>query len=90
MPVIEEGALDQELERFEQDMAWIYAHHEALKQTYPNEFVAVYGGQVVAHSLDADTLVQELRQQYGDQASEIAVKFIYKEPPNFVLRLCNC
>ena len=86
MPVAEDALLDQELERFEKDMQWIYDRYESLKQRYPNEFVAVYNGQIVAHSRDIDALVRELRRQYGDKASEIAVKFIYKEPPNLVLR----
>jgi hypothetical protein len=86
MPLIEDVALDQELERFERDMAWIYVHYQELKREHPNEYVAVYRGEVVGHSPDVDGLVHELRERYGDKAGEIAVKFVYAEPPKMILR----
>jgi len=85
MPLIEDAALDQELERFEKDMQWIYDHYQDLKRQYPDQFVAVLEGKVAAHNSDIDQLVQELKQRYGDRAGEIAIRFIYREPPNMVL-----
>lgn len=83
MPLIENTTLDQEMERFEKDMQWIYNHYEALRRQYPNEFVVVFHQQLVAHSPDIESLVKALTPKYGDQ--DPAIKFIYAEPPNIVL-----
>jgi len=83
MPLIENISLDQEMERFEKDMQWIYNNYETLKRQHPNEFVAVFDQQLVAHSADIEGLIKALRPQYGDR--DLAIKFIYAEPPNTVL-----
>ncbi len=70
MPVIEDAALDRELERFEKDRQWIYDHYEELKRRYPHGFVAVYEAKVVGHHSEADQLVEKLGRSLGDRVSE--------------------
>lgn len=85
MPLVKDATLYQELERFEKDMQWIYDRYEDLRRQYPNEFVAVYREKLVGHNPHIDQLAKELKQNHKDRASDIAIKFIYKEPPNMVL-----
>lgn len=38
--------------RYDQDMDWAYENHAALARAYPNQWVAVVDGQVVAAGID--------------------------------------
>ncbi|MCL6643169.1 MAG: DUF5678 domain-containing protein [Candidatus Bipolaricaulota bacterium] len=85
MPLLEDAPLESEMERFERDMDWIYTHYETLKREYPNEFVAVFNQTVVAHSSDIQSLIASVQPRLGQQVGNIAIKFIYAEPPAIVL-----
>lgn len=71
--------------RFVNDMQWIEAHYEELRQRFPEEFVAVVEGKVIAHSPLISGLLDQLRPLYGENTGELAIKFIYKETPAVVL-----
>jgi len=69
----------QELERFEQfeeDMMWINQQFEDLKARYPDEFIAVYRGEVIAHGADHSRVIAQAQARLDIEISEIAVKFI--------------
>lgn len=83
MPVLENTTIESEIERFEMDMEWIYNHYETLKRQYPNEFVAVLHQAVVVHDADIEGLMANLKPQ--QRLGDLAIKFIYAEPPNIVL-----
>jgi len=85
MPLLEDATLESEMERFERDMDWIYTHYEMLKREYPNEFVAVFNQALVAHSPDIESLIASVQTRFGQQVRNIAIKFIYAEPPAIVL-----
>ncbi|OGF53277.1 MAG: hypothetical protein A2Z21_01185 [Candidatus Fraserbacteria bacterium RBG_16_55_9] len=87
MPLLQDAALDKELEISQKDMQWIYDRYEDLKRQYPGEFVAVYREELLGHGADIAQLVRELKQSHKDRASDIAIKFIYKESPNSALTL---
>ena len=71
--------------RFVNDINWIETHYAELQALYPDQYVAVVNGKVVAHNLTISELLAQLRPTYGDATSELAIKFIYKETPAIVL-----
>ncbi len=85
MPILEDATLEGEMERFERDMDWIYTHYDMLKREYPNEFVAVFNQAVVAHSPDIESLMASVQPLLGQKVGNVAIKFIYAEPPTIVL-----
>jgi hypothetical protein len=40
------------------EMSWLQAHQEELRHTYPGEWIALEGQNVVAHAPDLPTLLQ--------------------------------
>jgi hypothetical protein len=71
--------------RFANDMDWIEAHYDELRALYPDQYVAVVNGNVVAHDPTISGVLAQLRPVYGAATSELAIKFIYKETPAIVL-----
>lgn len=71
--------------RFVNDMDWIEAHYDELRALYPDQYVAVVNGNVVAHDPTISNILAQLRPVYGDATSELAIKFVYKETPTIVL-----
>ena len=45
--------------RYFRDKDWAYAHHAALEREYPNQWVAVVDGRVVAAGTDLGTVRSE-------------------------------
>jgi len=84
-PLVRDEAALQELEQFEADMQWICDHYEELKARYPDEFVAVLHGRLIAHNSQIEVLLEGLRSRYEEQMGHIAIKFIYSQPPNIIL-----
>jgi hypothetical protein len=54
--------------QMQQEMLAFQALHPQLVKTYLGEFVAIKDGQLVDHGLDFDTLIDRVRDQYGDEA----------------------
>jgi len=77
---------ERAFEGFARDMDWIEEHAEELRRSYPEEYVAVQGGRVVGHSAGLEELMEELRIRFGEEkAAQLAIRYIYKEPPAVVL-----
>jgi hypothetical protein len=75
----------ESLRQFGQDLDWIYAHHDELKRQYPEQFVAVYKGRVVAHAPKVETVMKELDRKYGDASGSIAVEYISTKKDELIL-----
>jgi len=52
-------------------LKWARTHHSELLIRYPDEWVAVYNDQVVAHGPNGPRVEQEARQKLGDRKSPI-------------------
>ncbi len=51
-------------------------HHEELLERYPEQFVAVKDGEVVAANADLALLVYELRDMSLDPRTDVAIEFV--------------
>jgi hypothetical protein len=85
---LKEEAMSTQLEtlrQFEEDLDWIAEHYDELKVKYPEEFVAVYKKQVVAHDPEMSKLMEDLEKQYGELSRAIAVKYITPRKEEMIL-----
>jgi hypothetical protein len=73
------------LKQFEEDLEWITHHQEELKRQYPEEYVAIYKHQVVAHSSEMNKLMEELEKRYGELSKSIAIKYITPRKEEMIL-----
>jgi hypothetical protein len=55
--------VQEEMERFRADAAWMDAHRGKLLQRYLDQWVAVYDQQVVGAAKDMKRLVKELERK---------------------------
>lgn len=73
------------LEQFESDIQWVCDHFDELKRDYPDNYVAILRGKVIAHHSDLDRLLKELEPVHGERISDLAIKFIPSEPVELIL-----
>jgi hypothetical protein len=73
------------LKQFEQDLNWINAHYDELKALYPEQFIAVYRGQVVGHAPQVETVMEDMKRRYGEVSGSIAVKYISAREDELIL-----
>jgi uncharacterized protein DUF5678 len=66
--------------RFQADHVWIDQNREKLLEQYPDQWIAVQDGQVIASDPDFDGLVAKLPDPSGT-----AVEFLTREPIEIVL-----
>ncbi len=71
-----------DLRAFEADYAWIEENRETLIQNYPNQWIGVRNGSVIASDPDLDNLIQNL-----PDPAHTAVEFIPTEQREVVLCL---
>lgn len=57
----------KEFEAMEQEVAAFAAMHAELWETYPQQFVAIYHGQVVDHDGDEWALLHRIDEKYPDE-----------------------
>jgi hypothetical protein len=62
--------------RFWDDLNWVSDHHAELFDLYPNEWVAVYNKQVVAHGKSGAAVEQEAERQTGQPKTEFPVYYV--------------
>lgn len=55
--------IDTELARFRSDAEYVESHRDELLERYPDRWVAVYDGQVVADDPELDLLLQTVRDR---------------------------
>jgi hypothetical protein len=61
------------------------AHYAELLATYPEQFVAVKDGRVVATNTDLALLVYELRDHGIDARTDVAIQFITAKSGSLLL-----
>lgn len=78
-------ALLEQLESFEEDMKWLSKHYESLKQTYPDQYVAMLHRVVVDHGADLKKLMRRLEAKYPGKSGNIAVEYIAAKKVDLIL-----
>ena len=58
---MQQRQVDQELQRFHQDVLYVEAHYEQLLKQYPEQWVAIFNQQVVGASPNLEQLLDELQ-----------------------------
>ena len=58
------------------DWLWILEHYDALKEKYPNDWVAAFQERVIDHDRDVHKLKERLRGRFGEDAEFVAVYYI--------------
>lgn len=61
-------AIHPQRAQMQQEVEAFQALHLQLLTTYLGEFVAIKSGQVVDHDLDFDTLIDRIRDRFGNDA----------------------
>jgi len=69
--------------RFEADCAYLARRRAALERRYPEEWVAVHKGKVVAHSSRRKELLRQL-QERRLATSDVVIGFISPKPATFI------
>ena len=54
---------DTDLERYHADALWFGDHYKELRSLYPDQWVAVYGKEVVGAHEDAELLMTDLNSK---------------------------
>jgi len=72
--------LTEELISFESDHIWVNANRERLLAKYPDQWIAVKNGEVIASDPDFDGLLSKLAD-----SAHTCVEFITREPLGMVL-----
>jgi len=68
----------QLITRMEENEAFIRKKYSELQKSYPNEYVAVDNGKIIAHSKTAKTLTGILKSN-GVELTTVLVRFIPKK-----------
>lgn len=73
---IREGELLKEyIGQYERDKQWLDEHRAMLLEKYRESWVAVYGGEVIAHDRNLNNLVDMLRKKRV-RASNAVIEYI--------------
>jgi len=56
----------QEFQKFEKNMKWFHKNYDSLRGKYAGEYVAVNEERVVIHNRDAETMIRQLQERFGD------------------------
>lgn len=72
--------LTEQLRAFEEDHIWVSEHLELLLNLYPDQWIAVKGGQVIANDPDMMSLLGKL----ADPA-HTCIEFVTREPLEMIL-----
>ena len=59
----ERQVVQQQLETFRKDARWYDDHYDELRVAYPDHWIAVYKGRVVAASPDEDEMFAQLKRK---------------------------
>ena len=70
--------------RMNADIRYVLAHEDSWREQFPDEFVAVYAGKLLAHADSLDRLLGELRNSC-DRIDDVLTWFVSKERQALVL-----
>lgn len=78
-------AIVKELKQYESDSSWIHQHFDDLRIRYPNEFVAVYHGEIIAHAQTVRELHAAIKKSRPETFGRAAVEYLPKEDLELIL-----
>jgi len=77
--------LIKELETFESNFKWIDKHYEALKNKYPDQWVAVFNKRVVGNHKNLKNVIRRLKESFPEDYDHIAVEYISTKKIELIL-----
>ena len=74
----------KDLQRFQGDARYFDNNYESLRRKYPDQFVAIYNGEVVANNIDIASVAKKLNEK-GLRGKAFVRRTYYKEKqPKFI------
>ncbi len=64
---------------YELNLRWLLAHYDEFLTQYPEEFIAVYDREVVAHANTIEQLRSQLNKQFGEKMIEDARSIVIRK-----------
>jgi len=71
--------VDELLRRFEEDTRWLEAHYEELRSKFKEEWIAIYGKEIIDHDKDLESLVERLKAKYPEDFRNFVIEFLTEE-----------
>ena len=59
------------------NLEWLQKHYKQLKVDFPDKFIAIKNGKVIASSTTMEKMLQKL-EQIHENTDNVLIKFIYK------------
>ena len=75
----------KELEAFEGDLKWIDKHYNALKNQYPDQWVAVFNKRVVGTHKNLKNVIRKLKESFPENYDQIAIEYISTKKIELIL-----
>lgn len=70
--------------QYDRDRRWFQDHRDELLKNHPEQWVAVYKEQLIAHATRLQELVVEIKKVHP-AAANIVVEFVTKKPVGLML-----
>ncbi len=80
-----EKDLVKELETFEENLKWIDQHYDALKNKYPDQWVAVFNKKVVGNHKNLKKIIRKLKESFPQNFDHIATEYISTKKIELIL-----
>lgn len=80
----EKARMTRAWRRFDAEAKALDEHYQEWVKAYPDQFVAVYNGEMVAASPDLETVLRTLAKQ-GLRPTQVLIRFLAKEPRRLLL-----
>jgi hypothetical protein len=80
-----EQDLVKELETFEGNLKWIDEHYDALKNKYPDQWVAVFNKKVVGNNKNLKKVIGKLKESFPQNYNRIATEYISTKKIELIL-----
>ena len=77
--------LVKELETFEGNLKWIDEHYDALKNKYPDQWVAVFNRKVVGNNKKLKKVIRKLKESFPQHYNHIAVEYVSTKKIELIL-----
>ena len=72
------------LDQFITDKQWIHERVDDLRKEYPDQYIAVYCGEIVGSNTQIDSLIEDLQDPFENVIADMAIEFVHKEPPSLI------
>jgi hypothetical protein len=80
----EQPQLVEEMRQFEQDSRFLALHHDALLDKFPEQWIAVFSGEVVANDTNINDALRELARRKVPH-SRVVLAFLTRRPKTLIL-----